>query len=634
VSQKMNPQKKIAVFMAGVSLLSQGRAQQGPVFVERPKGPVIVRSYIAPVAAPVRLGNSARLHNLIRAGNLYLTVQDAIALAIENNLDLEVERYSPLIAEWEVERSQAGGLLRGVTSGNSVVGQVAGGQGISGSLASAGLNSGGGGGGGGGASAVVSQIGPVTANLDPVLQNTTLFSHTTSPQVNTVQSQTTALVDTTHIYNSTLQQGLLSGGYVQLSARESYLKENTPTDVLNPSVAPRGYLYFQHNFLSGFGVNVNNRFIRVAQKNAIAAQQTFRSQLLNLIANVLHMYWGVVADNEGLKARRRAQEVAQKFFEDTEKEIRIGDLPRVEIYRAQAEVATRTQEYRIAQAAARQQENLLKNALSRNGTEDPLLNNAEIIPLDTIQVPEKDELPPFREMVSTALAKRPDLKVTKIQLENAEISALGTANGVLPQLTGFAQTYGSGLSGTAQTVDGIRPDPKFVGGFGNALGQVLRYDAPSYRGGAYSNIPLRNHIDQGDYGVDQLQLRQTQLMGRRSVNQIVVDISNQVVALRQARARYSAAVDTRKLQELLLETEQKSFSLGNSTINNIIVAQRNVVIAQTNEVTALADYAHARVGLDQILGETLEKNNVSVDDALKGRVATESKLPPAPASSK
>ncbi len=626
----MNPQKAIAVIVTGISLLSQARAQDGPVSVERPKAPVIIRPYLAPTAPPVRLENSGRLHSLIRAGNLYLTVQDAIALAIENNLDLEVERYSPLIAEWQVERSQAGGLLRGVTSGNSQVGQVAGGQGISGSQASAGLNSSGGGGGGGAASAVVSQIGPVTANLDPVLQNTTLFSHTTNPQVNTVQSQTTALVDTSHIYNSTLQEGLLSGGYVQLSARESYLKENTPTDVLNPSVAPRGYLYVQHNFLSGFGVNVNNRFIRVAQKNAIASQQTFRSQLLNLIANVLYLYWGVVADNEGLKARRRAQEVAQKFYEDTEKEIRIGDVPRVEIYRAQAEVATRTQEFAIAQAAARQQENQLKNALSRNGMEDPLLNGAEVIPLDTIQVPEKDDLPPFREMVSTALAKRPDLKVTKIQLENAEISALGTANGVLPQLTGFAQAYGSGLAGTAQTVQGIRPDPAFVGGFGNALGQVLRLDAPSYRAGAYSNIPLGNHIDQGDYGVDQLQLRQTQLMARRTVNQIVVDISNQVVALRQARARYSAAVDTRRLQELLLETEQKSFSLGNSTINDIIVAQRNVVTAQTNEITALADYAHARVGLDQILGETLEKNNVSVDDALKGHVATESKLPPAP----
>ncbi len=118
-----------------------------------------------------------------------------------------------------------------------------------------------------------------------------------------------------------------------------------------------------------------------------------------------------------------------------------------------------------------------------------------------------------------------------------------------------------------------------------------------------------------------MQLRQTQLMTRRTVNQIVVDISNQVVALRQARARYSAAVDTRTLQELLLDKEQKSFSLGNSTISDVIGAQRNLVTAQTGEVTALAAYADARVGLDQILGETLEKNNVSVDDALKGHVA-------------
>src|SRR4029077_13669087 len=135
----MNPQKKIAVFMAGVSLLSQGRAQQGPVFVEKPKAPVIVRSYVAPVAAPVRLGNSSRLASLIRAGKLYLTVQDAIALAIENNLDLEINRYGPLVAEWTLERRQAGGVLPGVTAGNSFVNQATSGQGVQGSQVAAGL---------------------------------------------------------------------------------------------------------------------------------------------------------------------------------------------------------------------------------------------------------------------------------------------------------------------------------------------------------------------------------------------------------------------------------------------------------------------------------------------------------------
>lgn len=608
---------RLSATLAAASLvLCHAAAQENAIRVEKPKTPIL-RSYEGPVVPPPRVNNSARLHGLIRAGQLYLTVQDTIALAIENNLDLEVNRYSPLISDWQLERAEAGGLLRGVTSGSSQVGQVASGQGVSGSQQSAGLSTGGGGVNTGGGSAVVSQIGPVTANLDPVLQNTTLFSHTTYPQVNTVQSQTSALVDTSRIYNTSLQQGLLSGGFVQLSARESYLKENTPTDILNPSVAPRLYLYLQHNFLSGFGVNVNSRFIRVARKNAAAARETFRSQLLDLVANTLTLYWDLVADNEDLTARRRALEVAQKFHKDTQTEIRLGAISKVDIYRAEAEVARRRQDVSIAETAVRQQENLLKNSLSRTGMQDPLLDAAGIVPLDHIQVPERDDLPPFRDMVATAMAKRPDVSASRTRSENAEILALGTANGIRPQLVGFAQAYNSGLSGASQPLGDLAPDPYFVGGLGNALGQVFRRNFPNQRAGAFFGLTFRNRVNQGDYGVEQLQLQQTRLTSRRDMNQIVVDISNQVVALRQARARYSVAVEGRQLQEQLLQKEQQKFSLGTATFNSLIVVQRNLVNAQSTEVTALGAYARARVGLDQILGETLEKNNVSVIDALK-----------------
>ncbi len=632
----MRGQRLLRCVIAG-SLAFPAAAQQSAVSVERPAGTVLLRPYEAPSTAPVRLRNSDRIRRLIRGGKLYLTVQDAIALAVENNLDLEVDRYAPLLADWAVERAEAGGVLRGVTSGSSQVGTVASGQGISGSQAAAGLASNGGSNGASGGNAVVAQIGPVTANLDPVVQNTTLFSHQTYPQSNTVQSQTAALVDTSHQYNTSLQEGLLTGGYVQLYQRESYLSENTPTDYLNPSVAPRLYFYAQHNFLNGFGTGVNSRFIRVARTNATASRETFRSQLLDLVAGVLNSYWELVADTESVAARQHALDVAQKFYEDTHTEIGIGAIARVDIYRAQAEVATRRQELSIAQAAVAGQESLLKNMLSRNGMEDDVLDAAGIVPLDSIQVPETDDLPPLRALVATAMAKRPDVSAARTRFANAQVSALGTANGILPQLTGFAQAYDSGLTGTAQTVDGVRPDAYFVGGLGAAFGQVFRRDFPNQRAGAYLQASVHNRINQGDYGVDQLQLRQTEVITERSMNQIVVDLSNQVVALRQARARYAAALDTRKLQEKLLEMEQRKFSLGTSTFNNLIVVQRNLVVAETSEVAALGAYAHARVGLDQTVGETLEKNHVSIDEALRGRVNApdgsryDAKSPPKPA---
>ncbi|MGC2658472.1 MAG: TolC family protein [Bryobacteraceae bacterium] len=595
---------------------------QDPISVERPSGPFVLRPYKMPFVPPIRMSNSDRLHSLIRAGKLYLTVQDAIALAIENNLDLEVDRYGPVNADWALERAQAGGPLRGVTSGNSLVNQVTGGQGVVGSQVSAGLATNNNNSGNGNGNAIVSQIGPVTQNLDAVFQNATGWSHTTSPQANTLQSQTTALVDTRHVYDSFVQQGLISGGYVQVTANESYLKENTPTDIINPSVAPVTQIYFRHNLLFGFGSNVNSRFIQVGRKNILAANETFRSQLLNLVAVILNQYWDLVTAIQDLKVKQSAVDAAQDSLKDTQNEISLGVLARVEILRAQAELSSRKQDLSIAVNSVSQQQTTLKNSLSRNGLEDPILDAVDVVPLDRIQVPEKDDLPPLRQLVATALAKRPDVALTNLNSETTKILASGTQNGILPSLQVIASTTNNGLAGNpTPQPPGLLADPYFVGGLGTALRQVAGRDFPSERAGVLFQGTLRNRIAQGDYGVDQLQLRQNELVARKSMNQIVVDIANQMVALRQARSRYRAAVDSRLLQDQLLEKERQRFVLGDSTFAAIITAQQSQVTARSNEVAALSAYSHARIALDQVVGETLEHNHVFTNDALEGKTA-------------
>jgi len=249
------------------------------------------------------------------------------------------------------------------------------------------------------------------------------------------------------------------------------------------------------------------------------------------------------------------------------------------------------------------------------------------MPLDSISVPDSDNLPPLRDLVTRALAKRPDLAVTKLNLESSDISALGTSNGILPNVQVAVSTSNSGLAGKANPASGLEPSPGFVGGLGTALGQIFRRDYASESGGGQIAVSIHNRVAQGDYGIDQLQLRQEQLAAHREQNELVVEISNQMVGMRQARARYSAAVDTRKLQEELLEKEQQKFKLGGSTLNDLIGAQRALADAQSAEVATLAAYSRARVALDQVLGETLEANHVSVGEALKGSVARVSTLP-------
>ena len=270
-------QRTTKTILAWVCMGALCSAQQQPPFVERPRVSIFIRPYKAPSVAPIRLHNSNRLRSLIRAGQLYLTVQDAIAVAIENNLDLEVARYGPVLAQWAVERQEGGGALRGAGGNSTQVGSVASGQGVAGSLASAGLGGGGSGGSTrGSGNSVVQQIGPVAPNYDPTLQNSTTFSHITTPFSNLSVAGISSIVDAQHNYTTRLQQGLATGGSYYVREDETYLKENAPGNILNPSQAPRLYLYAQHYLAQGFGTALNTRFIRIAKKNEVAAQEAFR----------------------------------------------------------------------------------------------------------------------------------------------------------------------------------------------------------------------------------------------------------------------------------------------------------------------------------------------------------------------
>ena len=613
--------------LSALCLVAECGAQNLPFTVEPAPGPAILRPYRAQTVPAARLNNSSRLRELLRAGKLYLTVRDAIALAIENDLGLEIDRYGPLLAQSALQRAKAGGPLRGVPSASAQVSSVNSGVGVNGSTASAGLGSGGGSSssGGSGGNASIQQVGAVTPNLDPVLQSSTTQAHLTQPQDNTTVSQTNSLVESARTTNTTLQMGLLSGGYVQYRNYEQSFKENAPSDVLNPVVGPHMDLAFQHSLLRGFGVMLNDRGIRIAKLNTGGSLEQFRSQLLDLVANVLNSYWDLVSAGDEWKARQRSEANAQKFYQDTQKEIAAGAIPRVELSRAAAEVATRRQDLVVAVANLRQRENALKDLLVR--APDPAVEAAEIVALDRMEIPETDDLPPLRQLVSVAMAKRPDVAVQKLRDQTTEISLVGTQSPLLPSMTVTGQTYNRGVAGTPQASSGEVPNQYFVGGYGTALGQIFRRNFPNYYGSVSISATLGNRSAQGDYGIDQLQFRQSQITGQRDTNAIVVDIAARMSALRQARARHSAAVNTRTLQEQLLAADQEKFSSGIATFNDIINDQRALVTAQISEVNALAAYAHARVSLDQTLGETLERNQVSLDEGLSGRVARESKAP-------
>lgn len=630
----MSRRFQLLLLVIAAGCLTPLGSQLPPQNVQRPSLPLPFRSYAAPAIPPIRLTNSMRLYSLIRAGVLYLSVHDALAIAIENNLNLETDRYGPLEAASALERAKAGGPLRGVPSASQQAATVVAGLGASGSQLAAGLLSGGGGGGSGpSGGAGIQQVGQVTPNLDPVLQNSSTFSHLTAPQANLFLFQTPVAIKSVRNYGTTLTEGFLSGGSLQFYDYQQNLTENVPSDRLNPAVGGYMYLYFRHPLLQGFGTKLNDRIIRMAGINTTASRERFRSQLLDLCAGVLNLYWDLVSARNEVQVRQKALEITQKFYDDTKYEISVGAIGRFELTRAEAEVATRRQAVVISQQAVEQRAIALKQTLTHS--EDPALEAAQILPLDGIEVPETDDLAPLNQLVAGAMKKRPDVAVSRFRDQTDEISLAGTTNPLLPTLNVYGYTLQRGVAGTPQPSGGPS-DRYFYGGSGNVLGQIFRRNFPSNVAGAYVQLPLGNRQAQGDYGFDQLQFRQSQLRGQRDDNQIAVDVANQVNALRQAHARYTVAQNTRILQERLLEADRKRAS-GSDSFNTLMSDQRNLITAQLSETTALASYARARVSLDQVLGETLERYDVSLDEGLAGRVGRESRLPdvlPNPAGSR
>jgi outer membrane protein TolC len=348
------------------------------------------------------------------------------------------------------------------------------------------------------------------------------------------------------------------------------------------------------------------------------------------VANVINAYYTLVADDEDLKAKNSSQTVAQDFLNENKKRVDLGALAQLDVTTAESLLAASQQDLVISQTNFRQHELQLKNLLSRTGNADPLLAAARIVPMDRIVMPAHDDLPAASELVQRALANRSDLAAENANIHTAEVSALGTKNGILPTVIAFGGTSQAGLAGTVRNVPGQMPaNPYFVGGLGTAMGQVLRRNFPSERVGVFSSAPIQNRLAQSDYGVDQLSLRQQQLSTQKDLNQVQVDVANALVAMQQSRARYEAAVQNRILEQKLFDAERRKFDLGASTPYNVVVQQRDLATAQATELNALVSYNNARVSLDQTTGTVLEANHVSLAEARSGKAA-KPPVPPVP----
>jgi outer membrane protein TolC len=593
----------------------------------------VTRPYRDPGVGAISLRNSNRAEQLIRAGKIYLSLRDAIALALENNLDIEIQRYGPRLAEADLLRAEAGGFIRGVplqvqSGPSSAVNFVTGGFG--GGTGGGGFAGGGQQGGGGGAqSGTVFQVtGAQIPQLDPVVTFNMQRSKTSNPQTNSFVSGTTALVVENWGFNAGLQKQWLTGTGLNFNWQQNEIESNSPNNDLNPFYRGNFNLQLTQRLLQGFGGGVNGRNIRISRNNLKVSDLVFKQQVIATTQAVINLYLDLVSFTETVKVRQKAVDLANRLYEDNKKQVEIGTLAPIEVARAEAQLAQAQADLIVSETQVLQQETIIKNALSRTGVDSPTWQSSRIIPTDTLPSPSSVEPMPIDQMFQMAIEKRPEVEQARINITNTKIGLAGARSQLLPSLDAFASATNNGLSGQINSVPFppgrppvIRaPDPYFVGGAGNLYGQLFRRNFPDYSVGFQLNVPLRNRAALADITNDKLRLRQQELQEQRLLNDIKVNVAQASINLQQARAAYEAATKARRLQEQTLDAEQKKFALGSSTIFVVVQTQRDLTQAQANEVASVTSFNRAKNQLDVSLGRLLDVYQIDLGEAMSGEV--------------
>jgi len=624
----------VAVMLAATMVAPAGLAQQSApeagvqnrFTMPTPTGNWMLRPYKQAPIAPINLENSNRLDALTKGGKIFLSLDDTLAIALENNLDIELSRYTPQIAQADLLRAKAGGLLRGVptsvkNAASSVSSQVSGGTTGTGNSSSVSSSSSSDSAGG----TVITQTGTSVPTLDPTLYFAGSTAHKSSPQSNTITTGTTALAYDSKNWTAGFQQNFLTGTSYTYTWVNPWYSSNNRASVINPGYNPYMRLEVTQNLLQGFGLAVNNRNIRVAKNNLKVGDLTFKQQVMTTISGVVNLYWDLVAYNEDAKVKRQALDVAVKFYEDNKKQVEIGTLAPIEIVRAEARVAQAQQDLTNSETVLLQQETVLKNALSRTGVASPAVSEARIVPTDHLAEPGSvEKLDKLPVLVKSALESRPDLEQARINIQNNRISIAGAKSQLLPslQITGAVQNNalaGQQNSSLIYSGSSYMIDPFFNGGYSKALGQIFRRNFPDYSLGFTLSIPIRNRSAQADYIRDSLSIRQAELNLQSTINNIRVSVQNALIAVIQSKARYDSAVKARVLQQETLDATNKKYALGAATSFEVVQTQRDLAQAQSDEVSALAAYSRAQVQLDLATAQVLDKYHVEIADAKAGK---------------
>jgi outer membrane protein len=541
--------------------------------------PDIISSYRPMEPAEPALTNSPRIEQLLQGGKLMLSLQDAISLALENNLAIQVQRYTPWLDEVNLLRARSG-----------INGLVPFDPNLTGSL-------------------------NVQDSVSPL--NNPLFAGVIPTGTTTPASQAPpAYIQ--HIGNVNLQYNQYFPTGTQFQAGITNNRTSTNFGFLNlynPFLQSALTVTITQPLLRGFGVLANTRLIIEAKRTIKVGLSQLEQQVIATTTQVSNDYWELVYARENVKVEEAALGVSQRLFDENSRRLEIGTLSSLDVLTAQSQVASDRQALFQAQSVQLQDETTLLNDLTVNPLEGPLLH-AEIIPTTAISTPDTGENVQIEDAVKEAWQKRPELKQAALNLENAGTDLKVTKNELLPSVSVFGEYIASGLGGVQKSTT-TSSTTVFPGGAGQDLSRLFHGDYSTFEGGINFTVPIRNRAAQADNAQAVLNERQQKTQYRQEQNAIFVSVRNALIAMQEDRASLAAAEEARKLAVQTFQDEQEKYRLGASTSYNVVLRSRDVTTAEGVELRDRISLLEDELKFNQAMGRTLEVNQISLQDALK-----------------
>jgi outer membrane protein TolC len=570
--------------------------------------------------------NSTRLNSLVRDGKIYLSLRDAIDLALEDNLDMVVARYNLPIAQLDIQRTQAGGSVRGVNTG--VVQNTPGGGGAGvGSGTGAGGTSAGAGGAGAGAGGIVSStlgIGTSVMGYDPSFSISGYNDHLSEMLINQQIYGVSFFKVNTSAFNMSYSQAFPTGASLSVQWDNSRQTTNSPNNELNPALTSSVSATISQPLLAGFGLATNLRYLHIAKTNQKVSDIAFRAQVSATVIKICQIYWDLVSAYETEQVGERSVAFATETVDTGRKQFALQAIPEMDVLKAEGELATREQDLTVARTNLELQELYMKNAITRS-LDDPLLEDMPVVPVDHIESQvEATPSEPVQDMIADALKNRTDLQISILNMANSELGRKTGRNAMLPSLNIYGTYSGTGTGGVPLPCvsSGSSTCSKLTApeGYGGTLENALNNTSPDYQVGFQLGLTLRNRIAKSDEERAELEYRQSQISLEELKKQIRIEVRSARYALEQGASRVEAARKARDLEQRTLDIMQQEQKLGAGSNEQTLGAEHDLAVAEAALVTAETAYEKARIESWRATGAVLDHYGISIADPKTGTV--------------